>query len=580
MPFPISREVVKEILYGVAKTRFTQDSGVMPEVWITYAANPGKKQDLILTPFKELRAAELLKKLSVVMDGDLAYLEGRAVVRLSFKELIQLVLPMSSWWQKVSKDPIDSSILPSITRILKPKGHPVNIDSKARIVLLIGLIQYASISSKTKELHSLSELRISAEELLSSSVQLLDLEDQEDQTPLVWMVTCNRKVEMALETSVPCIKGDAVSRLFQVSCSEIAWAIIDSGIDTQHPAFCFKDTKGNDIPRVRAVYDFTEFRHLISQCISSTPKSKTQFIKTWARKCTLEDKVMRKLMDEFAHDYDSGRAINWALIEPLIYRPRPDVPTNPHGTHVAGIMGADWDNGLRGVCPDIRLYDFRVLSDTLENTEFALMAALQFIRYLNDRNDYTTIHGANISLSIPHDVSNFACGRTPVCQECIRLVSNGVVVVVAAGNHGYHEFQTQNGIFKGYSAFSITDPGNTEEVITVGSTHRLEPHTYGISYFSSRGPTGDGRSKPDLVAPGEKIRAPFPGGEEGVLDGTSMAAPHVSGVAALLLARYSELIGKPARIKEILCSTATDLGRERHFQGAGLVDALRAMQSI
>jgi subtilisin family serine protease len=64
------------------------------------------------------------------------------------------------------------------------------------------------------------------------------------------------------------------------------------------------------------------------------------------------------------------------------------------------------------------------------------------------------------------------------------------------------------------------------------------------------------------------------------MDGTSMAAPHVSGAAALLMARHAELIGQPARIKQILCSTAMDLGRTRPFQGAGVVDILRAIQSV
>ena len=117
-------------------------------------------------------------------------------------------------------------------------------------------------------------------------------------------------------------------------------------------------------------------------------------------------------------------------------------------------------------------------------------------------------------------------------------------------------------------------------VITVGATHRYRPHTYGVSYFSSRGPTGDGRIKPDLVAPGEKITAPVPEGAFGLKDGTSMAAPHVSGAAALLMARHNELVGRPARIKQILCTTATDLGRERYFQGAGMLDVLRALQSV
>lgn len=155
-----------------------------------------------------------------------------------------------------------------------------------------------------------------------------------------------------------------------------------------------------------------------------------------------------------------------------------------------------------------------------------------------------------------------------------------MVVVAAAGNLGYHSYETRSGSYEGYAPLSLTDPGNADGVITVGSTHRYSPHSYGVSFFSSRGPTGDGRMKPDLVAPGERIHSTVGSKDWGDLDGTSMAAPHVSGAAAMLMARYPELIGQPRRIKQILCESATDLGRERAFQGHGMLDVLRALQSI
>jgi subtilisin family serine protease len=182
-------------------------------------------------------------------------------------------------------------------------------------------------------------------------------------------------------------------------------------------------------------------------------------------------------------------------------------------------------------------------------------------------------------MSIPADPTNYASGQTPVCEECERVVNNGVVVVVAAGNAAYDErLITQVGT--GFQDITITDPGTAEAVITVGATHRVHPHTFGVSYFSSRGPTPDGRCKPDILAPGEKIVSAVPNGGSKALDGTSMAAPHVSGAAAMLLARNREFIGKPEKIKRILMDTATDLGRTRDFQGAGLLDILRALESV
>jgi subtilisin family serine protease len=173
-------------------------------------------------------------------------------------------------------------------------------------------------------------------------------------------------------------------------------------------------------------------------------------------------------------------------------------------------------------------------------------------------------------------------------------VRSGVVVVVAAGNTGYGSIQPESvGPANAGMDITINDPGNAELAITVGSTHREMPHMYGVSYFSSKGPTGDGRLKPDLVAPGEKIiscatgkmlrelRAKVDSDFEYLEDsGTSMAAPHVSGVIAAFLSVRREFIGQPERVKEIFLSTATDLKRAPYFQGRGLVDLMRAIQSV
>ncbi len=161
------------------------------------------------------------------------------------------------------------------------------------------------------------------------------------------------------------------------------------------------------------------------------------------------------------------------------------------------------------------------------------------------------------------------------------MVASGVVVVTAAGNRGFNKLaRAEAGAIGDYRYISITDPGNADSVITVGSTHRFMPHNYGVSYFSSRGPTGDGRTKPDLVAPGERIDSCSLNGDYETMDGTSMAAPHVSGAAVLLIARNRELQGEPKQVKEILCKSATDLGREPRFQGSGMLDVLRALQSV
>jgi serine protease AprX len=581
-------------------------------------SKPTKKPTKRATKKEDEEGAEKGAQISCV--------HGFIAANLTFEEVLRHVAPLTSWWAdkfrpKPSKGPVSKKKTTYLDRLLgcdvtdvltmifdgaarKRKGGATmrEISAVPRFVALAGLILWAATQDEIKAQGD--DARIS--ELLKDPKQLAKdvegvLNEIVNELPpgkkgkyQVYSVSRNRRAMPALERSVGAVKADAAKQLFSVECDQIGWAVLDSGIDAKHPAFFELDGKTS---RVRRAFDFSRFRELVS-LDNSDDELRDRCAREIAKDKRLKEPLNAKDADEIlktlAGSAGGSGSLRWDLVERLVEIDPTTEPEFSHGTHVAGIIGAskqgarkntkkkekEEDDFADGMCPDINLYDFRVLAPELEDTEFAIIAALQFIRYLNQRDTFMTIHGVNMSLSIPHNVRNYACGSTPICEESNRLSENGVVVVAAAGNHGYKTFTTSDGPFDNYLAFSITDPGNADEVITVGATHRFWPHTYGVSFFSSRGPTGDGRMKPDLVAPGEKIRAPLKDKQWGAQDGTSMAAPHVSGAAAMLMARYSEFRGRPRKIKQILCDTATDLARERSFQGRGMLDVLRAFQSI
>jgi subtilisin family serine protease len=285
----------------------------------------------------------------------------------------------------------------------------------------------------------------------------------------------------------------------------------------------------------------------------------------------------------------NNKYIKDAVVEQFDFTGEGKGDKNGHGTHVAGII-ASRSEKCPGIAPAAKLYDFKVLDANGSGTDFAVIKAMQEIRKINEEKLEIVIHGANISLGSAPVVGSYGVGSSPVCQEANRLVNSGVIVCVAAGNDGHKTLaafgsSTEVEYFRTFMDLTIIDPGNAENVITVGSVHKSNPHTYGVSFFSAKGPTGDGRYKPDVVAPGEKIKSLGLGeedaGEDGVvMSGTSMATPHVSGALALFLCANREFIGQPLKVKEILMQSCTDLKRDRYFQGAGLIDILRAIQAV
>ena len=584
--------------------RFTQDSPIMPDVWLQYGREPNDAIDLLLEPHAESTTGELAR---AVLDADhsakdpaplqLGYNGSHVAVRLTFRELLRSVLPLSQWWQqrlwpphaRAVTDVLSArraEIVAGLAEPMREQGRrPVGDELPGALIWFVGLVGRIAWESAHPDDDQPDEEPppgLTYDLLVDLAAEALgDLQRlPAPARPLLWAVHRNRPARPALWRSRNTIKADAAALLFDLRCNDICWAVVDSGIDAAHPAFNVRGADGvlTARSRVRATYDFTRLRSILA---GTDEEPDTLGGAAQEQRREIEARLR------------SGRAIDWALIAARLRVEAQDraayAPKHEHGTHVAGILGADWKatdsepprrNDVRGVCPDIGIYDLRVFDDAGAGDEFAILAALQFVRWLNADSPVPVVHGVNLSLSLDHEVGSFACGRTPICEECERLLGAGTVVVAAAGNEGRAFISMASGPTEGYRQMSITDPGNAAGVITVGATHRHQPHTYGVSYFSSRGPTGDGRSKPDLVAPGEKITAPVPGGGLKSLDGTSMAAPHVSGAAALILARHPELIGQPAEIKRVLCATATDLGRERYFQGSGVVDALRAIQSI
>ena len=684
--------------------RFTQDSPILPDVWLAYAASPSEPQDLLVNPTRgertgriahEMRGlVEALRKSRPVAQagadaeagpaqrarrswGDkearVVHMPGMIAARLYFNELMRIVLPSTQWWEDQMRA-LGAGPLARGRRAVRGRGGEAHhLFDPGQIAILIAcydamlaggsapdeaqgaappyeFLKLIELAAMIVERHDAAERAAAgagaggpAPHPVTLFASIYEDWPADPAAPrssgVIWSVTRNRRAEPAIRDSVKAMKADAGRRLFAISCRHLRCAVVDSGIDAAHPAFADREGGGS---RVIETYDFAELRHVLDPRFlrrlkeavaaggpagigAASPREgralgrvHARFLRAMSGERDEGEAAFRKrtarYLDLVIERAEAGLEIDWAMLEPLIRDPDPPRPRLPHGTQVAGILAGDLSDEegapagpaapaalsppdaadrrrrhearapLVGVCPDLRLYDLRVVSETDDGGEtlaahdFEVIAALKFIGHLNGRADEPAIHAANVSLSLEHDVSRFACGRTPICEECERLVSSGVAVVAATGNSGYAETEEIDARF--YRSGSITDPGNAETVITVGSTHRQKPHQYGVSYFSSRGPTGDGRRKPDIVAPGEKLSVPSPGGRVDIVDGTSFAAPHVTGAALMLMARHSELVGRPQRIKEVLCASATDLGREPYSQGAGMLDVLRALQSV
>jgi subtilisin family serine protease len=464
--------------------------------------------------------------------------------------------------------------------------------------------------------------------------------------PAIFRVWPDYLLEAQIDRSAPTVKADAAWRSYGASGKGVVWAVIDSGIDGCHPHFAALE--------------------LAAQAAGQGPAG--------GRTSGLHR--------------DFSYLVQFGGVAPQAPPPPPGAggdrsaltDAGGHGTHVAGIIAGCAPDGavarvalsreptgesgyvprlrvgrLSGMAPACELVSLKVMRRSPQGTWVTSSAAvIRALTYLRDEVNVDPgvlrVHGVNMSLGCAWDPQDYAAGQSPLCQAVNQLVASGVIVVVSAGNYG-----AQTGTNSGDATAvmgSITEPAHAEDCIAVGSTHREAPHTFGTTWTSGKGPTLDGRMKPDVVAPGEwiasaatgEVRAtaglnppsaapaqpatppaagsPAPVAPAAVApaavapvavvpvavvpvagaaaatpvatpvqaddvlltyaeqSGTSMAAPHVSGVVAAFLSARPEFIGRPRQVKQLLCANATDLGRERYAQGAGLVDLMRMLANV
>jgi len=269
-----------------------------------------------------------------------------------------------------------------------------------------------------------------------------------------------------------------------------------------------------------------------------------------------------------------------------------------HGTSCSGLIASRAVNTyygfikIQGMAPESMIMAGKVLTDEGWGWDSWIVAGVEWAVAGSDGDPGTPEDGAQIismslgGLEVPND------GNDPLSLALDRAAERGVASFVASGNEGS-------------GSGTVSSPGVSESTITVGaSTNNAEafgllgywPFTkfngkYYASdyennhmiYFSSSGPTADGRIDPDVAAVGAWGPAPAPGNSaELQFGGTSMSTPVAAGIGALVYEAFmktNERPPTPAEIKAILMGTAMDMGYRPTEQGAGRVDAWKAYEA-
>ena len=220
----------------------------------------------------------------------------------------------------------------------------------------------------------------------------------------------------------------------------------------------------------------------------------------------------------------------------------PSQDTDGHGTHVAGLICGQ----QVGVAPEVSL----ISSLMLPNRRGNLSDLYLWLDWLGTRQDVK--------------IANISAGTSVYLDDISDLIDTllavGILPVCAVGNDGINKTNA---------------PANCRGALSIGSANSDGQ----VSWFSGSGRLSINNhiyDVPYLVAPGEKVFSAIPGGSYKPKNGTSMATPIVSGVAALILEKYASQI-TVGRLIDALLSTCKDLGQDANRQGKGLVQVKAAL---
>ena len=342
---------------------------------------------------------------------------GFIAIRLTYQEMVTRLLPLTRWrpflQEAKSLSPEDRRSAMRAFRGMETAGF-----DRGRIGWFLHLL---AICGQRADRQSAAITYGEKSRGMARINELLGMVRQPQESRHIGRVTLNRPMSASVSRSQRTVKVDATRGLFGVRCDTLRWAVVDSGIDARHDWFRALQPDGQPWPdpfqnsgkpfnytRIVEAFDFT--RQRTSGSISRRSQRGEEHV-------------------ELPGDVPIALALGERFYEP---------PRDGHGTHIAGIIG-----GSGGLCPDIQLYDYRVLGEAGRGNEFAVVTALRYILEITQRASHSDptgrnrdipIHGVNLSVALDTDVTSDACGWSLVCRVCDELVRAGVVVVVAAGN--------------------------------------------------------------------------------------------------------------------------------------------------